>query len=103
MGCLFAKSFIYTGTYLYVYIGRIHGFPLHTRKVFMYCIFLYDERSGSVRVKVEDGIVMRRKEAVKGVWKRHFECMMSETARGEAVVICLGMNAEGGRQQCRDR
>lgn len=36
-----------------------------------------------MRMKREDGILISRKENVKGVWKRHFKHLM------KALLICL--------------
>ena len=64
------------------------------------------ERGGSetrsVRVKNEDGSLVGGKEEVTGVWKRHFERLMSERTVGEAVVTSMGMEA-GGKRVCVQR
>ena len=36
----------------------------------------------SVRVKREDGVLVSSREEVKGVWKRHFECLMNAKTEG---------------------
>ena len=64
------------------------------------------ERGGSetrsVRVKNEDGSLVGGREEVTGVWKRHFERLMSERTVGEAVVTSMGMEA-GGKRVCVQR
>ncbi|KAK3895740.1 hypothetical protein Pcinc_000663 [Petrolisthes cinctipes] len=53
-------------------------------------------KSGSLRMKREDGVTVSRSEEVKEVWKRHFDSLMNGGTGGEAVVTCMGMEA-GGR------
>ncbi|KAK3893161.1 hypothetical protein Pcinc_003002 [Petrolisthes cinctipes] len=55
-------------------------------------------KSGSVRMKREDGVTVSRSEEVKEVWKRHFDGLMNGGTGGEAVVTCMGMEAGGRRQ-----
>ncbi len=48
-------------------------------------------------MKREDGMLVSSKEEVKGVWKKHFECLMNGGAGGEAIVTSMGMEAGGKR------
>ncbi len=41
-------------------------------------------------MKREDGMLVSSKEEVKGILKRHFECLMNG---GEAIVTSMGMEA----------
>ncbi|KAK4327054.1 hypothetical protein Pmani_002500 [Petrolisthes manimaculis] len=58
-------------------------------------------KSGSVRMKREDGVTVSRSEEVKEVWKRHFDGLMNEGTGGEAVVTCMGMEAGSRRQDAQ--
>ncbi|MCP5003018.1 MAG: hypothetical protein GY941_03575 [Planctomycetes bacterium] len=53
-------------------------------------------KTEQVRMKGEDGVSVSGSEAVKGVWKRHFERLMNERSEGQAVVTCWGMGAGRG-------
>ncbi len=55
----------------------------------------------SLRMKREDGVLVSRKEEVKGEWKRHFERSMNGGAGEEAIVTRMGM--EAGRKGCVSR
>ncbi len=41
----------------------------------------------------KDGMPVSSKEEVKGVWKKHFECLMNGGTGGEAIVTSMGMEA----------
>ncbi len=51
----------------------------------------------SLRMKREYGMPLTSKEEVKGVWKRHFECLMNEGIGGETIVTSMVMEAGGKR------
>ncbi|KAK3889840.1 hypothetical protein Pcinc_006166 [Petrolisthes cinctipes] len=53
-------------------------------------------KSGSVRIKREDGVTVSGSEEVKEVWKRHFDSLINGGTGG--VVTCMGMEAGGRRQ-----
>ncbi len=55
----------------------------------------------SLRMKREDGVLVCRREEVKGVWKRHFERLMNGGAREEAIVTNMGM--EGGGKKVSEQ
>ncbi len=48
-------------------------------------------KTGSVRMKREDGVTASGHKVMKGAWKRHFEHLMNERTEGQAVVMCMGV------------
>ncbi len=55
------------------------------------------ERSGNVRMKGENGELVRGVSKLKGVWKGYFEQLMNNDTEGEAVVTSMGTEPGTGR------
>ncbi len=55
------------------------------------------ERSGDVRMRGEDGELVRGGSKLKGMWKGYFEQLLDNKAEGEAVVTSMGTEAGRGR------
>ncbi len=55
------------------------------------------EKSGSVRMRGEDGELVGSGSELKGLWKGYFEQLMNNEAEGEAVVTSMAI--EAGRDQ----
>ncbi len=52
------------------------------------------ERDGGVRMRGEDGELVRGESELKGLWKGYFEQLMNNEAEGEAVVTCMSIVAD---------
>ncbi len=55
------------------------------------------ERDGGVRMRGEDGELVRGESELKGIWKGYFEQLMNNEAEGEAVVTSMGNEAGRGQ------
>ncbi len=51
---------------------------------------------GGVRMRGEDGELVRGESELKGLWKGYFEQLMNNEAEGEAVVTCMSTVAGRG-------
>ena len=51
----------------------------------------------NARMQREDGVILSNKDEIKGVWKRHFECLMNGKMEGKAVMSYMGREAGRGR------
>ena len=57
----------------------------------------------NVRIKGKDGIHIRGKVEVKGVWKSHFEHLTNEKTERKATVSSMGVKEGGQHENVQER
>jgi len=60
-------------------------------------------KSEACRMKRSDGVIVRRNEEIREVWKSHFEKVMNESMGGRAEVNTMGIKVHKERPQTQGR
>ncbi len=60
-------------------------------------------KSEACRIRRSDGVIVRRNEEIREVWKSHFEMVMNESMGGRAEVTTRGINIYKEQPQTQGR